>query len=234
MLGTITNALLIIAGSLLGLLLKQGIPDRYQVTVIHGLGIVVGVIGIQMALKTNNILIVIISIALGGLLGEALDIDRWLKVVGDALASVVNKCFPRDSRGDTSISEAFVTASLLYCVGAMSVVGSIQEGLTGDAGILYAKSLIDGITAIFFTSSLGLGVMFSALSVLVYQGIITLAAGFFTGIFSEAVIAEMTATGGVLIIGISFLMLKLVPIKIANLLPAIACAAVVTTIYFKF
>ncbi len=234
MLGTVTNSLLIIAGAAFGLVLQKGIPERYQATVIQGLAMVVGVIGVQMALKSNNILIVIVSIALGALVGEALKIDVWLKKTGDALATLVDQFFPGKSSGEKNISEGFVTTSLIYCVGAMSVVGSIQEGLTGDASILYAKGVIDGITAIFFASSMGLGVVFSALPVFIYQGSMTLGASLLAGVFSEPVIAEMSATGGVLIMGISCLMLKITVIRIANLLPAIIFSALITMVYLNF
>ncbi len=233
--GTIVNSLLIIMGAFLGLLLKKGIPERYQMTVMQGLGIVVGVIGLQMAMKSNNLLIVIVSIALGGLLGEAIDFDKRLKGIGDRLAAWVSALSGnKEEASGNRLSEGFVTASLVYCVGAMSVVGSIQEGLTGDASTLYAKSLIDGITAIFFTSSLGIGVAFSAVSVFLYQGTITLLAGFFAAFLSEQIIAEMTATGGALILGISLLMLRLSTIRVANLLPAIVFAVIITFFYNKF
>ena len=230
--GTIINSLLIAIGSMLGLLLKENLPKRYQTTVIHGLAMVIGVIGLQMALKSGNILIVIISVVLGALVGEFFKLDVLMARVGDKLATFVGKFFKNND--SKSIGDGFVTASLIYCVGAMSVVGSIQEGLTGDASILYAKSLLDGITAIFFASSMGVGVAFSSVSVLLYQGIITIMAGFFTDILSEQVINEMTATGGVLIIGISLSMLKLVEVKIANLLPAILFAVFLTFTYINF
>lgn len=232
MYGTIVNSLLIVLGSLLGLLLKENLPPRYQTTIIHGLGMVIGVIGIQMALKSDNILIVIISIVLGVLTGEFLKLDVLMNKAGEQLANIVGNFLKNND--SQSIGESFVTTSLIYCVGAMSVVGGIQEGLTGDANILYAKSLLDGVTAIFFAASMGVGVAFSAIAVFLYQGIITILAGFFTDILSEQVVTQMTATGGVLIIGISLSMLKIVEIKIANLLPSIIFAVFITFIYINF
>lgn len=234
MLGTIVNALLIISGSVLGLFLKKGVPEHYQTTIMQGVAIVVAVIGMQMALKSTNVLIVIASIALGALLGEVLKLDEKLNFLGNKLADVVKKTpFLANVEG-TNLSQGFVTATLVYCIGAMSVVGSVQEGLLGDASILYAKGLIDGITAIFFTSSLGIGVAFSAISVILYQGSITYLAGYAAAFLSDAVINEMTATGGVLILGIALVMLKVCEIKLANFLPAIVIAIVITSIYTNF
>lgn len=230
--GTIINSLLVIIGSLLGLLLRKNLPERYQAIIIQGLGIVIGVIGVQMALKSENVLIVISSIVLGALVGEFFKLDVLMSKAGEKLAAIVGKFLKgSDSK---SIGDSFVTASLIYCVGAMGVVGSIQEGLTGDASILYAKALLDGITSIFFTSSMGIGVAFSAIPIFLYQGAITIMASFFTDVLSGQVITEMTATGGVLIIAISLSMLELVEIKIANLLPSIIFAVFITFIYIKF
>lgn len=233
MLGTIVNSVLIILGSILGLFLKKGIPERYQITIMQGLGIVIAVIGMQMALKSSNILIVIASIALGALVGEFLKLDVWLVALGNKIAFSVQKMPFFSNVEGGNLSNGFVTATLVYCIGAMSVVGGIQEGLSGDASILYAKGMLDGITAIFFTSSLGIGVAFSAVSVFVYQGVITLLASSLAGILSQPVINEMTATGGVLILGISLQILKLCEIKLANFLPAIVFAVLITTLYLR-
>ena len=229
--GTIVNACSIVLGSVLGLFLKQGIPEKYQVTIMQGLALVIAVIGLQMAMKSQNMLIIIASIALGALVGEFMELDVLLNKLGNYLASVV-KSMPMFANVEgNAISQGFVTATLVYCIGAMAIIGSIQEGMTGNAQILYAKAMLDGITAIFFTSSMGIGVAFSSLSVLVYQGIITLLASFLSSFLSEPVINEMTATGGVLIMGISLVMLKLNDIKLANLLPAIVFAIFITSVY---
>lgn len=224
--GTLVNVAAVVAGSLVGMILKKGIPERYQLTVTHGLGMAVGLIGLQMALKTQNILIVIISLGLGGLLGEKIDIDRWLNRLGDWISRRLG-----DQYGDAG--QGFVTASLVFCVGAMAVVGSIQDGLTGDASTLYAKSMLDGVFSMVFSSTMGIGVALSGVSILLYQGSITLLAGICSSILSDAIITEMTAVGGVLIVGISLLMLKLKTVKVANLLPAIPVAAVVAALWFK-
>ncbi|CQR70026.1 putative membrane protein YdfK [Sporomusa ovata DSM 2662] len=222
--GTLVNAAAVIIGSGVGLALKQGIPDKYQNTLIHGMSLAVGVIGLQMALKTQNMLIVILGIAVGAIIGEALNIDGGLNKIGEWLSE---KLSGSDEAGKSNIGRGFVTASLVYCIGAMAVVGSIQDGLTGDTSILYAKSLLDGIISVVFTSSMGIGVAFSSVSVLVYQGLITQLAGFFSAVLSEQVVTELTATGGILIVGVSILMLEIKNIKLANLLPAIPAAAVI-------
>jgi uncharacterized membrane protein YqgA involved in biofilm formation len=226
--GTIVNAIAVLTGSMTGVILRQGIPEKYQQTVMQGLGLAVGIIGLEMALKTQNILIVIVSLIIGGLCGEAIAIDYWLERLGAWITKKLGNKY-----GDAG--QGFVTASLVYCVGAMAVVGSIQDGLTGDASILYAKSMLDGVSSVVFASTMGIGVALSSVSILIYQGVITLLSGAFSSILSEAVIREMSAVGGVLIVGISLLMLDIRKIRVANLLPAIPVAALITygVIYFR-
>lgn len=214
MLGTIVNALAILAGSLLGFALKGGIPERINDTIIKGLSLCVLIIGISGAIKTNNMLLVICSVAIGGLIGEIIDIDKGLKKLGDFVESKLS------GKGG-KISEGFITASLMYCVGAMAIVGSLESGLSGNHKTLFAKSIIDGISSIMFTSSLGLGVALSAVSVFIYQGIITLAASALQGLLVASVISEISAVGSVLIVGLAFNMLGVAKIKVANLLPAV-------------
>lgn len=222
--GTIVNAAAVLIGSVGGLVLKKGIPTKFQQTIMQGLGLAVGLIGLQMAFKTQNILIVIISLIIGALIGEAIDIDKWLSRIGDWLTTKMGSQHGNAGQG-------FVTASLVYCVGAMAVVGSIQDGLTGDASTLYAKSMLDGISSVIFASTMGIGVALSSISILLYQGTITLLAGVFSAILSDSVIKEMTAVGGLLIVGISMLMLEIKPVKVANLLPAIPIAALVAVLW---
>lgn len=222
--GTLVNAAAVITGATVGLLLKRGMPERYQQTIMQGLGLAVGIIGLQMAFKTQNILIVILSVVVGAVLGEALNIDAWLNKLGNWLTAKLGNQYG-------NVGEGFVTASLVYCIGAMAVVGSIQDGLTGDASTLYAKSMLDGISAIVFASTLGIGVALSSISVLIYQGSITALAGAFSTLLTGSIITELTAVGGVLIIGISLLMLEVKKIKVANLLPAIPAAVIITALW---
>ena len=158
-----------VVGGIVGLLLKGGIPPKFSDTVMKGLALCVLLVGVMNALKVNNLLLVIIAMVLGGLCGEYLDIDRKLKTIGDTIGLKLK------GRGGR-VSDGFVTGSLLYCVGAMAIVGSLESGLSGNHQILYAKSILDGISSVIFASTLGIGVILSAISVLAYQGSITLAA----------------------------------------------------------
>lgn len=217
MLGTIVNCIAIIIGCLLGLIVKGRLSERISTTIMSGLGLCVLYIGISGALKGEDTLLMIISIALGALIGEVIDVDRWLNRLGHYLEGKIRK-----KDGQTiSIAEGFVTASLLFCVGAMAIVGALESGLKGNHETLFAKSLLDGISSIIFTSSLGIGVIFSAVSVLIYQGVIALGAGFLSSFLSSTVISNISSVGSILIIGLGLNMLGVTKIKIANLLPAV-------------
>jgi uncharacterized membrane protein YqgA involved in biofilm formation len=215
--GALVNFAAILAGSIVGLILKRGIPETYKETIIDGLGLAVMVIGFKMALVTENILVVIVSIALGACVGEVMGIDAMLNRVGVLLNEKLGSRY-----GD--VGKGFVTATLIFCIGAMAIVGSIQEGLTGDTSTLYAKSMLDGIAAIIFTAAMGIGVAFAAIPVFLYQATITVGASCFGELLSKAAINELTAVGGVLIIAVSFAMLEIKKIRVANLLPAIPIA----------
>jgi uncharacterized membrane protein YqgA involved in biofilm formation len=223
MLGTIVNSLAIIGGSLAGFVLKGGIPERINDSIMKGLALCIMAIGITGAIKSENMILVICSIVVGTVIGEVVDIDKWLKRLGDFIEIKLQ------GRGGR-ISEGFVTASLVYCVGAMAIVGSLNSGLKGDHEILFTKAMLDGISAIMFTSTLGIGVALSAVSVFIYQGIITIAASFVQGILTPTVVTEISAVGSLLIMGLGFNMLGLTKIKVANLLPAIF----IPLIYFLF
>lgn len=175
--GTIVNVAAIAAGSLVGLLVGRGIKEKYQETVIYGLALCVILLGLQMAFQGRHILITIVSLVIGSILGEALDIEDKLEKVGLWLAQKVQKAKRKGNADTDAFVEGFLSTSLLYCVGAMAIVGSIQDGLTGDATTLYTKALIDGLSGIIYASNMGIGVLFSALSVGVYQGTLTALAG---------------------------------------------------------
>jgi uncharacterized membrane protein YqgA involved in biofilm formation len=221
MIATVVNALAIIAGSALGLALGRSIPARIHDTLLKSLALCVlliaisGVVHVSPNLSSRSMLVILFSLALGAVAGEVIDIDARLQRFGDGIEARLK------GRGGR-VSEGFVTASLVFCVGAMAIVGSLQSGLTGNHDTLYAKSVIDGITSIVFTSTLGVGVMLSALSVLLYQGSITLAAGFLKVVLTDRAITEMTAVGSMLILAIAFNMLGITRIKVANLLPGVA------------
>lgn len=224
--GTLVNAAGIISGSIVGLLCKSNLPLKYQQTVMQGLALSVGLIGLQMASKTQNILIVIISMVIGGLLGEFIDIDKWLTRLGDELTKRIGSKY-----GDAG--QGFITGSLVFCVGAMAIVGAIQDGLTGDASTLYAKAMLDTVASAVFASGMGIGVALSSIPVLLYQGGITLLASNLSGVISDEMIKEMTAVGGLLIVGISLLILEIKTIKVANLLPAVPVAAIIVLLWPK-
>ena len=214
MIGTIVNTLAIIAGSLIGLFFKGGIPKKYSLTVMHAMGLAVILVGVNAALKTDAILVVIISLGIGSLLGEYFRIEDRLDQVGDWLAR-------RFAKVGSGIPQGFVTTSLLFCVGAMAIVGALESGLSGNHQILFAKSIIDGITSIVFASTLGVGVLFSAISVFIYQGLIAVSAGYLKQFLVPEVVAQMSSVGGLLIVAIGIGLLDIKKVKVGNMLPAI-------------
>ena len=227
MTGTIINIITVVIGGTLGTFLGARLPDKVRETVMHGLGLLVFVIGLQMALTTHNILIVMASILVGGIIGELVGIQAWL----DALGKKLEERFARGGEAG-KFTRGFVTASLVFCIGPLAILGSIQDGLIGDFNLLAIKSMLDGFAGLAFASTLGIGVTFAALSVLVYQGGISLLAMLLGSALGSVTretpwVIEMSATGGVLIMGISLLLLDLKQIRIANLLPAVLIAPLI-------
>ncbi len=223
--GTLINIAAVVVGGGLGTLLGNRLPARIRETVMHGIGLVTLMVGVHLTLKTQNTLIVLGSVLIGALLGEWWQIDAGLERLSERLRNRVAKRLSAQSM--SHFSEGFVTASLVFCVGPMTILGSIQDGLSGDYSLLAIKSLLDGFTALAFASSLGVGVVFSALTILVYQGGLTLLAGLAQNVLTASMIAEMTATGGVLILAIGLLLLELKRIRVANLLPALVVAPLI-------
>lgn len=217
MLGTIVNAVAICAGTLLGVFLRSGIPNKYKETSVTALGLAIVLIGLKGAWETNNSLILIAALVLGGIIGEALRIEDRLQRFGQKAEQYLGK--------SGNVGEAFVTATLVYCVGAMAIMGALQSGLTGNHETLFAKSLLDGISSIFFASTLGIGVALSALSVFLYQGAITLGAKWLSVLISGPMISEMNAVGGILVVAIGLNILEVKKTRVGNLLPAILVAA---------
>lgn len=217
MLGTIVNALAIIAGSLLGLIFSRGIPDTYKEIIMSAVGLSVILIGIKSALVSDDLMVVIFSVIIGAGIGEFLRIEERLEKLG--------KYFERKiaaKSGDTgSLARGFVTASLVFCVGSMAIVGSLESGLTGNHQTLFAKSVLDGVTSIIFASTMGIGVMFSSVPVFLYQGAITITAVFMKSFLVPETIAQMTSVGGLLILSIGLNLLGTTKIKIGNLVPGI-------------
>ncbi len=214
MLGTIVNSLAIVAGSLVGILFKKGIPDKYNQTVMQAIGLAVILIGMKSALGSNDLSLIIISLAAGSLLGEWIGIEAYLERLGNWLETKI-------ANTSSSFSAGFVTASLMYCVGSMAIVGSLESGLTGNHSTLFAKATLDGIVGIILASSLGIGVLFAALPVFLYQGSITLLAGFLKPLLIPAVVSQMSAIGGLLIVALGLNMIREKKLKVGNMVPSI-------------
>ncbi len=220
--GSIVNCLTVILGSSAGLVVRRimgkgtegGAMSRISDALMKGVALCVLLIGITGAIKTQNMIIVIVSIVIGTIIGELCDLDRRVTALGNAIEKKTHGRF-----GD--ITQGFVSASLLFCVGAMTIVGSLNSGLSGDHSMLYTKSLLDMIAAFAFASALGFGVLFSAVFVLVFQGSITLLAAWIAPLLSEAAVVEMTAVGSLLIIGLALNMLGITKLKIMNYMPAV-------------
>ncbi|MHB0856455.1 MAG: DUF554 domain-containing protein [Anaerolineae bacterium] len=232
MVGTLINIATVLVGGGLGTFLGHRLPERIRETVLHGLGLVTLVVGIQLALQTENVLIVMGSILVGGILGEWWRIDAGLDRMGAWLRDRAAARMPARTAATSMahFTEGFVTASLVFCVGPMTILGSLQDGLTGDYSLLAIKAMLDGFGALAFAASLGIGVVFSVITLLVYQGGLTLLAGLAQNVLNEAMIREMSATGGILILAIGLLLLNVKHIRVANLLPALFIAPLVVAV----
>ena len=218
MIGTLINTAAILVGSLAGILLRKGLPQRLRETVMQGLGLCVLIIGVMGAIKTQDMMSMIMSVVIGGLIGAMVNIEKRLDQLGLKMQKLLAG---NHDTGDNSFAKGFVTASLVYCVGAMAIVGSLESGLKGDNSTLIAKSALDGISSIVFASTMGPGVAMSALAVFLYQGSISLLAQWAAPLFTEPLIAQMSAVGGLLIIGIGLNILFDKHLSVGNLLPAI-------------
>lgn len=222
--GTFINVGSIVVGSILGVSVGARLPEQMRHTVLNGLGLVTSLVGVQMALGTSNILIVLGAMLVGAICGELLHLEGMLDRLGQWLQTVLS----RDVQ--SSIAEGFVTASLVFCIGPMAILGSIQDGLSGDYKVLAVKSLLDGFASIAFSASLGWGVALSVIPLFLYQGSITLFAGVLSKILSEPMIAEMTATGGLIIVGIGLKLLRIKELRLASFLPALAIAPLIVAL----
>jgi uncharacterized membrane protein YqgA involved in biofilm formation len=231
MTGTLINVSTVLAGTVVGSILGSRFPERIRETVMHVLGLFTVLLGVDAGLQAFRpplseavprfaVLVILGSLLVGGILGELAGIERGLNRAGDALRA-------RFGRGQARFTEGFVIASLVFCVGPLTILGSIQDGLTPSFELLAIKSLLDGFAAMAFAAALGWGVGFAAITVLLFQGALTLSAQAAAGIFSPATIAAMTAVGGVMIMGIGLRLLALREVRVANLLPALALAPIV-------
>ncbi len=224
MIGTIINTGTVLVGGGLGTMLGGRLPDKLRRTVTLTLGLVTLVIGMQMSLKTENVLIMLASAILGGVIGEIIGIEDRLNSLADAFSRLVEGTGESASVARANFSRGLVTASLVFCVGPMTILGSFQDGLTGDFTLLAIKSMMDGFASLAFASAMGVGVVFSAGIVLAYQGALTLSAAWVRPLLTDPMITEMSAVGGLLILGIGLTMLDIKRLPVANLLPAIFVA----------
>ena len=214
LLGSIANAAAIIVFGVIGSFLKKGLPKRYGDLVIAALGFFTVMLGIKFAMQTKYPLVVIFSIVIGAALGEWIDIEKRMDNLGN---SVQNRL--KGFKGN--FSQGFVNASLLFCVGSLAIMGALQSGLSNNHETLYTKAIMDGVIAIIFASTMGIGVAASAIPVFIYQGTITLLAAFIQPYLSAAVVLEMSAVGGILLMGVGSNILEIKKVKVGNLIPAI-------------
>jgi len=226
--GTLLNAATVLVGGILGTILGDRLPERIREQVVRGVGLFTLALGMKFALDTGNLLYLLGSIVLGGILGSLAGIDRRLNALGDAL----QRRFA--AAGSTStVSEAFVTAAIVFCVGPLTFLGSIQNGLTGDAGLLTIKSVLDGFTAIALAATLGWGVLLTIAVILVYQGGLALGASVLAGLLSDPQLREMNAVGGLLILGVGLKLLGIRDVRVADFLPAILVAPLLVAAVIK-
>ncbi|GIO28224.1 DUF554 domain-containing protein [Ornithinibacillus bavariensis] len=230
--GTLVNGAFILIGSLLGLLFTR-IPERFKETVMHGIALAIVLIGLQMAFSTEAIIVVLLSLLTGAIIGELLNIENKLNQFGNWIGSKF-----KTSTKESTVSQGFVTASLIFVVGAMAIIGALDSGLRGDHEILITKGILDGFVALVLTTTLGAGVALSVVPVVLYQGTIALLAtqieNWIPDVFLNGLIVELTAVGGLLIVAIGLNMLKVVQIRIGNLLPSILTVGLVYYIYQLF
>ena len=224
MTGVVVNVIAIIVGSMLGLMFKKFIKQSYKETIMNGLALTVIVMGIMNVIESKEYIIVIVSVVFGSLIGELMDIEGKINHFADFLCSI----FEKNKKENSTFAEGFVTTTLIFCVGAMAILGSLESGLSGNHETLFAKAILDGVAAVIFASTLGIGVMFSIIPLFLYEGSIVLGATLIKDFLTPEMITEVSAVGGILIIAIAINILELKKIKIGNMLPAI----IIPVIYF--
>jgi uncharacterized membrane protein YqgA involved in biofilm formation len=226
-LGTVVNVVTVLLGTALGLVIGRRFPERVRTTLLAGVGLVVLVIGFEEARVTRNIIFPLVAIVIGGAIGELLDLEGQLERLGERIKA-------RFARTDNSpFTEGFVTASLVFCVGPLTVLGSVQDGLHGDHQLLFVKAGLDGLVALILASTLGWGVGASALVIAVYQGGLTVLAGAADRVLTDRMVLEMTATGGIMVIGIGIRLLDIRPLRVASFLPALVIAPVAVGLFAR-
>lgn len=243
-LGTAINAATIVAGTGAGLLVGGRIPERARTTVLQSVGLITLALGVGQAIRTDNIVFPLVAIVIGGLLGEALRIEDRLESLGDRIRRRVegdvdpeiegaDASLAEDSSTKNTFVEGFVAASLLFCVGPLAILGSISDGIEGDVGLLVVKSALDGLVSVIFAATLGWGVGFSVLPVVIYQGLLTLLAGTADSVLSDRMILEGTATGGIMVMGIALRLLDLKQVRVGSLLPGLVLAPALVAVFAR-
>ena len=226
MLGTVINAGAVIVGSSVGLLIHARLPQRITTIVFQGIGLFTLFLGITMAMKVGNFLVMIFSIVLGSIMGELLDVDGRITSMSEFLKGKIRLKSER-------FSEGLVTAFLIFCMGSMSILGPIEEGLGKPPNILLAKSVLDAFSSMALSASLGVGVLFSVIPLVMYQGGITLFASYVQGFFTSALINELTAVGGLLLMGLGINILEIKSLKILNMLPSLVIVVILASIFLR-
>lgn len=224
MVGTIVNVGTVVAGSAIGIIAKRFIPTDLNKRILQVVGLFTLVLGIKLALNSEHLIIVLVSLLSGTIIGEILNIEQWLQSTSEWIKE-------KAKSGSPEFTEGFLTAFLLFCMGPLTILGAIQDGLTGDAETLITKSVMDGFTSIVLASALGYGVMFSALPLFIYQGIFTLIGLYLGNFISENVINEISAVGGIMILAIGIQLLDIRKIPVANMLPALGLVIIFTLIF---
>jgi uncharacterized membrane protein YqgA involved in biofilm formation len=222
MIGVIANTILVIAGTLIGLLLKKGIPEKIKKSIMTGLGLFTCILGINFGLEMKNGLVVVLSIVIGGAFGQIIGIEEAIERLGSKLKNLIN------TKDKGSFTQGFVFASLLFCIGPMTVLGCVQAGLENNPELLFIKSIMDGVSAIILASSFGIGVLLSALTVFFYQGGLVLLAGQMGFLTTSQYLNDFTSVGGIIIFSIGIKLLGLKPIKSGNFLPALVLVILIT------
>jgi uncharacterized protein len=225
MIGTIINVIAIVIGTIVGMILKTKLPDRITSTIFHGIGLFTIFLGISMALKTNNFFLLILSIVIGSLIGSILDIDKHVNNFSEWLKTKVKSKNER-------FTEGFITAFLLYCMGSMAILGSIEEGLGNTPNLLLSKSVLDGFSSMALASSLGIGVMFSVIPLMIYQGGITLITSSIQNILTTTMINELSAVGGLILIGLGIEILEIKKLKLLNMIPSLIVVIILSYYFF--
>ncbi len=222
--GTFINIFSVILGGSLGILIKNSLPEKYKKIIFQGIGLFTILLGISMAIPFPNPLIIIFSVLIGGLIGVLLNLEERLDNLSSSLKKKLNL-------KDSKFNEGLITAFLIYCIGSMTILGAINEGISGDNSLLITKSVLDGFTSIALASTFGVGVIFSVIPMLIFQGGLTLLASFFGNFFTESLIQYLTRTGGILILGIGINLLELKKISVLNLLPSLIVVVVLFLLF---